>query len=266
MTTMLDDRQAALERENAKLRRQLEACAAELKEARAQQTATAEVLQVINSSPGDLAPVFDAILQRAHSLCGIAHGSLQLYEDGQLRAVAMRGVPEPLASRLRQPRSTRTGPSTASGRRPFPSAHRARRRKRLGRTRHPHSPFRSVAPGRSLPRNDRGRSRRSPRIFRQGDCAPRKFRRAGGDRDGKRAAVDRDARSLEQQTATAEVLQVINSSPGDLAPVFDAILEKAHGLCQHRSGRSGALRERQNPRRCDARGLGPVRGPAEPGV
>src|SRR5262245_32922548 len=100
--------QAVIAIENARLLN-------ELRESLQQQTATADVLRVISSSPGELEPVFQAMLANAVRLCGASFGMLFRFEDAAWRAAAMFGVP-PAFAEFWQRGPQRPGPRTALGR------------------------------------------------------------------------------------------------------------------------------------------------------
>src|SRR5215472_8643736 len=229
----------------ADLQRQLAECGAERDAGLQRETATAEVLQVVNCSPGDLFPVFDAILEKALRLCGAAYGHVFRVEGDLNRAVAARGDPEFVEWLLKQ------GPV-----RPTPGGilHRMMQRERVVQI--PDSTdtdvYRSGAITREIIdrsgvrttlavalRNDRALlgaifvNRREAQPFSDKEIALLETFAAQAVIAMENARLLTETReALEQQTATAEVLQVINSSPGDLKPVFDAMLDKATRLCE----------------------------------
>src|SRR5262249_54089634 len=244
MSATPDSTLADPERLIADLQRQLAERTAERDAGLQRETATAEVLQVVNSSSGELAPVFDAILEKALRLCGAAYGHVFRVEGDLSRAVAARGDPEFIEWLLKQ------GPV-----RPTPGGilHRMMQGERVVQI--PDSTDTDVYRSATITReiidrsgvrttlgvalhNDRALlgaifvNRREAHPFSDKEIALLETFAAQAVIAMENARLLTETReALEQQTATAEVLQVINSSPGDLSPVFDVILEKAHSLC-----------------------------------
>ena len=109
MSATPDSTLADLQRSNADLQRKLAEAEAERDEALQRETATAEVLGVINSSPGDLAPVFDALVERAVRLCEADEALVRTFDGDVLHLAAAHGEPDAIA------RVRALGPSQLNG-------------------------------------------------------------------------------------------------------------------------------------------------------
>ena len=231
--------QAVIAIENVRLFEAEQQRTRELRELLEQQTATSEVLQVISSSAGDLQPVFAAMLENAVRICGASFGSMLLFEGEQLRRVAMHNAPASYVEYAAQKPVIHYSVSRVIT--------RLRDTKRPEHTRDllaedrndPLAKFAGARTVVSVPmlKHDEligliAIYRREVRPFadKQVELVANFAAQAVIAIENARLLTE-TREALEKQIATAEVLGVINSSSGELAPVFEAIASAAAPLC-----------------------------------
>ena len=221
-------------------------------EALEQQTATSEVLQVISSCTGELEPVFAAMLGRATRICEAEFGNFFLLDGETFRALAWHGEPTYVGNWQRQPLAIKTDKPHI----PLARLVETKQRVHVGDLREDAAYKAGFAPLVALV--DKGGARTllivpmlkehtligAMAIYRQ-EVRPFTVKQIALVENFAAQAVIaiENARllselreSLEQQTATAEVLRVISSSPGELEPVFEIILEDATRICEAKFG------------------------------
>ncbi len=224
----------------------------ELRESLDQQTATADVLRVISSSPGALEPVFLSILDNATRICQANFATLFLREGEALRVAAHHGSltkawdEQWRVGMLLQPDRELQAFQTLSGRQPLQVVDLSKAPSYLARN---PKAVNSVEIGGirtmvTVPMLKDGEAigvitifRTEVREFTEKQIAlVTNFAAQAVIAIENTRLLSELRQSLEQQTATADVLRVISSSPGDLEPVFRAMLENATRICEAKFG------------------------------
>src|SRR5882762_7599640 len=244
MTTTPDNAAADRRQIVAELQCNLDERTAERNESIAQQAATAEILKVIASSPSDVQPVFDVIVERAVRLCGARMGRVYRYDGNLIYMVGGYGLSEPGRDEAERPFPRPASDDTIVGRvmlsrrpniladlnddetvptlsRKMIAAIGARSQVTMPMLL-AREPIGAITLSWAEPRGYKDQTITLLQTF--ADQAVIAIENARLFNETKEA--------LERQTATAEILRVISGSPTDVGPVFDAIAERSNRLIE----------------------------------